>query len=62
MHWPGAAVVPVNVVLYGLFPTPIQEFVLAGREGVWTPYPSNIRAVGTACNCSSSFHLLCSQH
>lgn len=53
MRWPGASVVPINVVSCGLFPTPIQEFVLAGREG----------AVGTACNGSLSFHLSkCSKH
>lgn len=47
MQWPGAAAVPINVVSCGLFPTPIQEFVLAGPEGVWTQYPSNSRALGT---------------
>lgn len=44
MRWPGAAVVPIKVVSCGLSPTPVLEFVLAGREGVWIQYSSNIRA------------------
>lgn len=62
MGWPGAPVVPIKVVSCGLFRTPILEFVLAGQEGVWDQCPSNIRALGTGCNCSLSSHLLCSKH
>lgn len=44
------------------FPHPSPGVCPGGREGVWTQYPSDIRALSTGSNCSSSFHFLCSKH